>query len=159
MGARGHSYYEYLLKQWIQSGKTQPLYLSMYEDAVEHIIDRLLRYSVPNRLAFITELGKLNSHSTIPKMDHLVYLLRAIFMELNILGTRPIICWKWQSSSWKLASLCRTLIQALRQKIVHFNTGLLDQKNLYYLFTIRLCTLSILCLQFMLTFILLLSTS
>ena len=35
IGALGDSFYEYLLKAWIQSGKTDVLGLQMYTDAVK----------------------------------------------------------------------------------------------------------------------------
>ena len=32
LGARGDSYYEYLLKQWLLTGKTDPFYLDLYNE-------------------------------------------------------------------------------------------------------------------------------
>lgn len=37
MGARGDSYYEYLLKQWIQSGKTSEALKADYLESVEGV--------------------------------------------------------------------------------------------------------------------------
>lgn len=75
LGARGDSYYEYLLKQWIQNGasfnKESDGYF-LLEDwlaSVRGIKEKLIRYSKPNNLAFI---GELISDSFSPKMDHLV---------------------------------------------------------------------------------------
>ncbi|TMW57051.1 hypothetical protein Poli38472_002976 [Pythium oligandrum] len=69
LGAFGDSYYEYLLKQWLQSGKTDDKYRKQYVTAVQGISERLVAKSKPNGLTFIGELvgGKLE-----PKMDHLV---------------------------------------------------------------------------------------
>ncbi|KAL0965378.1 hypothetical protein UPYG_G00280530 [Umbra pygmaea] len=72
LGARADSYYEYLLKQWIQGGKTEPDLLEDYLEAVEGVKKHLLRTSGPSRLTFV---GELNHNRFNPKMDHLVCFL------------------------------------------------------------------------------------
>ncbi|RLN60196.1 hypothetical protein BBJ29_001429 [Phytophthora kernoviae] len=69
LGANGDSYYEYLLKQWLQSGKKEDKFKTQYMTAVDGIMDKLVGKSKPNGLVFIGELvyGKFE-----PKMDHLV---------------------------------------------------------------------------------------
>ncbi|GAB9469100.1 Mannosyl-oligosaccharide alpha-1,2-mannosidase [Globisporangium polare] len=69
LGANGDSYYEYLLKQWLLSGKREEKYKKAYITAVNGIMDLLVSKSKPSGLVFIGELvnGKLE-----PKMDHLV---------------------------------------------------------------------------------------
>ncbi|KAL3663600.1 hypothetical protein V7S43_011487 [Phytophthora oleae] len=69
MGANGDSYYEYLLKQWLLSGKKDEKFKTQYMIAVDGIMDKLLGKSKPNDFVFIGELvyGKFE-----PKMDHLV---------------------------------------------------------------------------------------
>ncbi|XP_048772672.2 endoplasmic reticulum mannosyl-oligosaccharide 1,2-alpha-mannosidase-like isoform X2 [Ostrea edulis] len=69
-GARGDSYYEYLLKQWIQTGKKKDYLKKDYMAAVGGIKAHLLRESEPNKLLYIGEL--LGGRSFSPKMDHLV---------------------------------------------------------------------------------------
>ncbi|KAG6611390.1 Endoplasmic reticulum mannosyl-oligosaccharide 1,2-alpha-mannosidase [Phytophthora cinnamomi] len=63
------NYYEYLLKQWLLSGKKDDKFKTQYMTAVDGIMDKLLGTSKPNGLVFIGELvyGKFE-----PKMDHLV---------------------------------------------------------------------------------------
>ncbi|CAN6674527.1 endoplasmic reticulum mannosyl-oligosaccharide 1,2-alpha-mannosidase [Trichomonascus vanleenenianus] len=70
LGSRGDSYYEYLIKQYIQTG--EPVYKEMYDEAVEGIKDRLLDYSVPGKLTYIAELNHGINGPLSPKMDHLV---------------------------------------------------------------------------------------
>nr|KAG5712455.1 hypothetical protein BaRGS_011429 [Batillaria attramentaria] len=70
LGARGDSYYEYLLKQWLQSGKKLTVFLEDYEAAVKGVEKELVRKSEPSKLTFIGEL--LSSRTFSPKMDHLV---------------------------------------------------------------------------------------
>ncbi|XP_019961177.2 endoplasmic reticulum mannosyl-oligosaccharide 1,2-alpha-mannosidase [Paralichthys olivaceus] len=72
LGARADSYYEYLLKQWLQGGKTEDDLLEDYLQAVEGVKKHLVRQTGPGRLTFVGEL----SHSRFnAKMDHLVCFL------------------------------------------------------------------------------------
>ncbi|KAM4696443.1 endoplasmic reticulum mannosyl-oligosaccharide 1,2-alpha-mannosidase [Rhinophrynus dorsalis] len=72
LGARADSYYEYLLKQWLQSGKKENTFLEDYMEAIEGVKKNLLRKSQPSRLTFVGELS--HGHFS-PKMDHLVCFL------------------------------------------------------------------------------------
>ncbi|GAB6021991.1 hypothetical protein CHUAL_006146 [Chamberlinius hualienensis] len=69
LGARGDSYYEYLLKLWLQTGKTKDFLKKDYVDAIDGISKHLVKTSEPNKLVFV---GELTSGSNFrPKMDHL----------------------------------------------------------------------------------------
>ncbi|RHZ00150.1 hypothetical protein DYB37_005021 [Aphanomyces astaci] len=70
LGAGGDSYYEYLLKQWVFSGKRQDRYRDMYETAVTGIMDKLVGRTKKSGWVFLGEL-EVNGDLT-PKMDHLV---------------------------------------------------------------------------------------
>lgn len=72
LGARADSYYEYLLKQWIQGGKSEDDLLEDYLQAVDGVRKHLVRQSGPSRLTFV---GELNHNRFNPKMDHLVCFL------------------------------------------------------------------------------------
>ncbi|XP_051749671.1 mannosidase, alpha, class 1B, member 1b isoform X1 [Ctenopharyngodon idella] len=72
LGARADSYYEYLLKQWIQGGKTENELLDDYLQAVEGVKKNLVKKSTPLDLTFVGELS--HGHFS-PKMDHLVCFL------------------------------------------------------------------------------------
>ena len=73
LGARGDSYYEYLLKQWLQSGKTDGRWRDMYVETVDGIMKNLVKTSSgPMKLTYIAELS---GKSPRPKMDHLVCFL------------------------------------------------------------------------------------
>ncbi|XP_017281026.1 endoplasmic reticulum mannosyl-oligosaccharide 1,2-alpha-mannosidase [Kryptolebias marmoratus] len=72
LGARADSYYEYLLKQWIQGGKTEDDLLEDYLQAIEGVKKHLVRQTGPGRLTFV---GELTHNRFSPKMDHLVCFL------------------------------------------------------------------------------------
>ncbi|XP_039764004.1 endoplasmic reticulum mannosyl-oligosaccharide 1,2-alpha-mannosidase isoform X1 [Pararge aegeria] len=74
LGARGDSYYEYLLKQWIQTGKTINYLLDDYLAAIEGVKDYLAKRSSPNKRLFIGEFST-GSETFNPKMDHLTCFL------------------------------------------------------------------------------------
>ncbi|KAL4233112.1 hypothetical protein ACF0H5_007797 [Mactra antiquata] len=67
IGALGDSFYEYLLKAWIQSGKTDHTARRMYDEAVQAIEANLVKTS-PGGLTYVAEYksGRLEH-----KMDHL----------------------------------------------------------------------------------------
>ncbi|CAL8070234.1 unnamed protein product [Calicophoron daubneyi] len=73
MGARGDSYYEYLLKVWIQNGKTADFLKQDYIAAVDGIKELLVGYSQPSGFLFVGELN--GSKKRIPSMEHLVCFL------------------------------------------------------------------------------------
>ncbi|XP_032905071.1 endoplasmic reticulum mannosyl-oligosaccharide 1,2-alpha-mannosidase isoform X2 [Amblyraja radiata] len=72
LGARADSYYEYLLKQWIQGGRKEADLLEDYLQAIEGVTTNLIRKSEPNKLTFV---GELSHNQFSPKMDHLVCFL------------------------------------------------------------------------------------
>ena len=72
LGSRGDSYYEYLLKQYLQTSEEEPIYYEMYRESVEGVKKNLVRKSFPNELTFIGELERGIGGPFSPKMDHLV---------------------------------------------------------------------------------------
>jgi hypothetical protein len=68
-GALGDSFYEYLLKVWLQGGRAEPMYRRMYDAAMEGLESTLLKRSRPSNLAYVADW---NGASTEDKMDHLV---------------------------------------------------------------------------------------
>ena len=83
LGALGDSYYEYVLKQYLLTGKTEPKYRTRALKLLDGVERRLLRYSHPSRQAY---LGEFAEGQLEHKMDHLtcfaggMYALAAITM-------------------------------------------------------------------------------
>ncbi|KAG9448017.1 hypothetical protein H6P81_014145 [Aristolochia fimbriata] len=79
LGSRGDSYYEYLIKIWLQQGGSQnnhSKYLyDMYAEAMKGVKERLVRKSIPKGLVFVGELPYGVDGAFSPKMDHLVCFL------------------------------------------------------------------------------------
>lgn len=72
LGSRGDSYYEYLIKQYLQTSRREDVYLSMYNDAMAGVKKRLVAKSHPSHLTFLGELPAGVTGEISPKMDHLV---------------------------------------------------------------------------------------
>ena len=79
LGSRGDSYYEYLLKQYLQTEEGEPIYNAMYQESVRGMKDKLLRTSRPNGLAFLGELENGVGAPLSNKMDHLVCFIGGLF--------------------------------------------------------------------------------
>ncbi|XP_065877095.1 mannosyl-oligosaccharide 1,2-alpha-mannosidase MNS3 [Euphorbia lathyris] len=79
LGSRGDSYYEYLIKVWLQQGTSRDknfTYLyDMYEEAMKGVRHLLVQKSIPNGLVFVGELPSGANGGLSPKMDHLVCFL------------------------------------------------------------------------------------
>ncbi len=88
LGSRGDSYYEYLVKQWLQTGRTEQVYRHMYDGALRGIKQLLTKPSVHSRppLMFTAELAPRRAMDgrpymqLVPKQDHLVCFLGGAMM-------------------------------------------------------------------------------
>uniref|UniRef100_A0A8C9ZJ45 alpha-1,2-Mannosidase n=1 Tax=Sander lucioperca TaxID=283035 RepID=A0A8C9ZJ45_SANLU len=127
LGARADSYYEYLLKQWIQGGKAEDDLLEDYLQAVEGVKKHLVRQTGPSRLTFVGEL----SHSRFnPKMDHLVCFLPGTLA----LGAHNGLPGDHMDLAVQLMETCHQMYQqmetGLSPEIVHFSMQASDGPNL-----------------------------
>ncbi|XP_037937603.1 mannosyl-oligosaccharide alpha-1,2-mannosidase IA isoform X2 [Teleopsis dalmanni] len=75
LGALGDSFYEYLLKAWLQSGQTDEEAREMFDEAMIAIIEKMVRTS-PNGLTYVSDLkfDRLEH-----KMDHLACFSGGLF--------------------------------------------------------------------------------
>jgi len=58
LGSRGDSYYEYLIKQYLQTSGQEPIYLDMWSQALEGIQKHLVTYTKYANLTIIAELPR-----------------------------------------------------------------------------------------------------
>lgn len=75
LGSRGDSYYEYLIKQYLQTSGQEPIYLEMWEQALAGIQKHLITTTQHSNLKFVAELPNGIGGPLSPKMDHLVCFL------------------------------------------------------------------------------------
>jgi endoplasmic reticulum Man9GlcNAc2 1,2-alpha-mannosidase len=74
-GARGDSYYEYLIKYWVQGGGRDDTLKDQYLRTMRSTVEKLIQQSEPSKLTFVGELirGRFDA-----KMDHLVCFLPGV---------------------------------------------------------------------------------
>ncbi|XP_055909813.1 mannosyl-oligosaccharide alpha-1,2-mannosidase IA isoform X3 [Eupeodes corollae] len=75
LGALGDSFYEYLLKAWLQSGQTDEEARQMFDEAMTAIIQRMVMTS-PSGLTYVTDM-KFDRPEN--KMDHLACFAGGLF--------------------------------------------------------------------------------
>ncbi|VVT45027.1 uncharacterized protein SAPINGB_P000613 [Magnusiomyces paraingens] len=134
LGSRGDSYYEYLIKQYLQTDSKEQIYKEMYDEAVEGIKKYMVAQSVPNKLTYIGELPDGIGGNLSPKMDHLVCFVGGM-LGIGATGGHNIDTarrMKWttnQENDFRLAmELTRTCYElynksptGLAPEIVYFN--------------------------------------
>ncbi|CEJ85751.1 Putative Glycosyl hydrolase family 47 [[Torrubiella] hemipterigena] len=75
LGSRGDSYYEYLIKQYLQTNKKEKVYETMWEEALQGMRKHLLTYTEPSGFTILGERPNGLDSALSPKMDHLVCFL------------------------------------------------------------------------------------
>ena len=97
LGALGDSFYEYLLKAWLQSGQTDEEAREMYDEAMSAIMEHMVRKSTGG----LTYVSDLKFDRLEHKMDHLACFAGGLFG----LGSRTLrintqnSTWRWQRES------------------------------------------------------------
>ncbi|CAH1719279.1 unnamed protein product [Chironomus riparius] len=76
LGALGDSFFEYLLKSWLQSGQTDEEAREMYDEAMVAIMEHMVRKSSPGGLTYVSDMkfDRLEH-----KMDHLACFAGGLF--------------------------------------------------------------------------------
>ncbi|KAK2969947.1 hypothetical protein RJ640_008287 [Escallonia rubra] len=117
-GAMGDSFYEYLLKVWIQGNKTAPVqhYRDMWETSMKGLLS-LVRRTTPSSFAYISE--KIGS-SLIDKMDELACFAPGM-LALGSSGYGPDDSQKFLSLAEELAWTCYNFYQSTPTKLAGEN--------------------------------------
>lgn len=145
LGSRGDSYYEYLLKQYLQTNNQEPIYWKMYKESVEGVKKHMVGKSKPNGLTFIGELERGIEGSLSPKMDHLVCFYGGLLAlgatnGLTLEEARKLPFWgEDQESDFKLGEeltyscykMYADVVTGLSPEIVVFNTDDLSEKDFH----------------------------
>ncbi|XWS20644.1 hypothetical protein CRYUN_Cryun31cG0120400 [Craigia yunnanensis] len=123
-GAMGDSFYEYLLKAWIQGNKTSSLklYRDMWETSMKGLLS-LIRRSTPSSFAYICEK---NGDSQTDKMDELACFAPGM-LALGSSGYGPGEAKEFLSLADELAWTCYNFYQSTPTKLAgenyFFNSG------------------------------------
>lgn len=114
LGAPADSYFEYLVKQWVQSGRKETMYWNRFAKVMDGICDTLC-YTTRNGDTIVREMMTLfkgNSHFT-KRMDHFsCYIPGMIILGLDGLdkseGDRRV---KWEWVAEQLTETCFKMYQ------------------------------------------------
>ncbi|KAJ5947047.1 Mannosyl-oligosaccharide 1-2-alpha-mannosidase [Penicillium verhagenii] len=98
LGSRGDSYYEYLIKQYLQTSEQEPIYKEMWDESLQGIRKHLLAFSKNAQLMVLGERPRGLDNSLTPKMDHLVCFMPGT-IALGATGGQPLSKAR-QSSDW-----------------------------------------------------------
>ncbi|ETW05195.1 hypothetical protein H310_04188 [Aphanomyces invadans] len=125
IGALGDSFYEYLLKVWLYSGRRESdQYLrDLYNDAVRGIETNLLRYSEPDDAYYLQEL-MIPGMRGLPKQDHLLCFVPGMLALGTLSDEDPARVIQHLDLAKKLMKTCYTMYSrqptGLAPDIVHF---------------------------------------
>ena len=72
LGSRGDSYYEYLIKQYLQTSEEEPVYQDMWNQSLAGVRKHLITYSTESHFTVLGERPDGLGGKLYPKMDHLV---------------------------------------------------------------------------------------
>uniref|UniRef100_A0A0R3WZL5 alpha-1,2-Mannosidase n=1 Tax=Hydatigena taeniaeformis TaxID=6205 RepID=A0A0R3WZL5_HYDTA len=128
LGARGDSYYEYLLKVWVQTGKVSQWLRDKYITAVGSVKQKLIRQSVPNGLTFV---GELHGSKFSTKMDHLVCFLPATLAYGHLHGMPEDHLHLAESLMETCFHLYNDTHTGLSAELVYFNLANSDRSDFY----------------------------
>ncbi|KAI5918706.1 glycoside hydrolase family 47 protein [Camillea tinctor] len=127
LGSRGDSYYEYLVKQSIQTAGHEPVYLQLWNEALAGIQKHLITTTKNAKLKFVAELPQGIGGPLSPKMDHLVCFLPG---SIALGATRGHTLTKarrmsdWNSEKEKQIELARDLMKTCWGMYAVTRTGL-----------------------------------
>lgn len=122
MGAMGDSYYEYLIKQWIQSGKKEDRLKDTWKRAMNEMMDQMV-VKTKGGLSFLAELEGGQQRM---RMDHLACFVAGMLM----LGSRNLpkneVDTRWEPFAAELTRTCYEMYarspSGLAPEYVSFNT-------------------------------------
>ncbi|CBK19517.1 alpha-1,2-Mannosidase [Caenorhabditis elegans] len=120
LGARADSYYEYLIKQWLQTKKSIDWLRDDFIQSIAAMKKHLYRQSQPNSIWFLGEITELAQF--YPKMDHLVCFLSGslVLSHLNGLDHDN----EHLEMAKNIGNVCHKMYEnptGLGPEIIHFN--------------------------------------
>lgn len=97
LGSRGDSYYEYLIKQYLQTNMQETVYLDMWVDTLAAVRRHLVTYTETAHYTIIGERPDGLKEPLTAKMDHLVCFMPG---TIALAATRGLSLREARKSSW-----------------------------------------------------------
>lgn len=137
LGSRGDSYYEYLIKQYLQTNKKETIYETMWKESLQGVRKHLLTYTEPSGFTIVGERPNGLNDDLSPKMDHLVCFLPGTIAlaatgGLTLKEARKLPSWSRQHEedmrlAAELTQTCwgmyKCMATGLSAEITYFNIG------------------------------------
>lgn len=134
LGSRGDSYYEYLIKQYLQTQKQEPIYLDMWNESLAGVKKHLITYSKDTHFTVLAERPNGLGGHLHPKMDHLVCFMPGTIAlaatgGISVAEAKKLPSWgKQQEEDMELArelmktcmGMYRVTATGLAPEIAHF---------------------------------------
>ncbi|CAG8129739.1 unnamed protein product [Penicillium salamii] len=89
LGNKADSYYEYLIKQYLQTSQTEPIYKEMWDEALQGIRKHLISFTKNSQLMVLGERPQGLDQELSPRMDHLVCFMPGT-IALGATGGQPL---------------------------------------------------------------------
>ncbi|PHH90115.1 hypothetical protein CDD83_4461 [Cordyceps sp. RAO-2017] len=127
LGSRGDSYYEYLIKQFLQTNKQEPVYEEMWRESLQGVRKHLVTYTEPTGFTIIGERPEGLDGALSPKMDHLVCFMPGTIALAATGGLTEAEARKlptWTKRSEADMKLARELMQTCWGMYQYMATGL-----------------------------------
>lgn len=121
---------EYLIKQYLQTKKTEELYRDMYNEAMTGMKNNIIHKSHPSHLTYVAELPTGVGGKTSPKMDHLVCFVPGMLALGATMGSPVVRARKaargtgWGPQQEDDLNLARQLMHTCFQMYAVTETGL-----------------------------------
>ncbi|CAF3211139.1 unnamed protein product [Rotaria sp. Silwood2] len=116
VGALGDSFYEYLLKSWVLSGKKDEQARSMYEDAMKAAEESMLRKTPTTNLMYF---GEQRSGRLDPQMGHLACFIGGVYVLSALSGAVSS-----NSSIKNQMEIAQSIGKTCRESYIRTATGL-----------------------------------
>lgn len=127
LGSRGDSYYEYLIKQYLQTNKKEPVYGEMWDESLRGVRKHLVTYTEHSKFTIIGERPEGLDGQLSPKMDHLVCFMPGTIALAATGGLTEAEARKlpsWSKKSEDDIRLARELMQTCWGMYKYMATGL-----------------------------------
>jgi len=130
MGAMGDSFYEYLIKEWLRSGKTDKQAKKMFDEAVVGIEENLLQISSQGQTYLADLKGGMLEH----KMDHLACFAGGMFALAAVEEEEDVRRRQLMKMAEGITSTCQNsyneTITKLGPEVIRFDNKPSDSKYL-----------------------------
>lgn len=134
-GALGDSFYEYLLKVWIQGGKKETWLREMYDESINGVVDVLLKTTKKSGLAYLSDW---DGRSNIHKMDHLVCFMPGILALGSVTDPKG----KDSPRAKRDMAVAKALMFTCRYSIILFSITFVNISFIYILCISERCTIA-----------------